>query len=160
MPGWNHDGAFKSKKCRVCSTEFKPRSGVHQFCSEPCKGRWKYISGWETTERQYEHISGNWRRYFSRLRSHKNRKSLTVECLLKIYEGQGGRCALSGIEMTCLLKKGELSATNASIDRIIPGGSYTPENVQLVCAALNKWRGCTPLDEFRAWCKAVAEYGE
>lgn len=49
--GWHHDNAsWKPKECVVCSAVFIPRSGVHKFCSERCKGRWKYITGDQSTE--------------------------------------------------------------------------------------------------------------
>ncbi len=156
---WTHSGVFKEKICPVCNALFKPYSGVHTFCSEKCKGKWKYISGQQTTERQYEYISGNWHRYFCRLccRSHK-RDSLTAEDLLDILQKQDGLCALSGIKLTCTLKKGSRCLTNASIDRIDAGGPYIKENVQLVCTVLNGFRRDTKVEEFIWWCKKVAEY--
>ena len=48
--------------------------------------------------------------------------------------------------------------TNASIDRIDPKGDYSVENVHLVCAALNKFRIDTSLQEFVDWCTKVANY--
>jgi len=71
---------------------------------------------------------------------------------------QGGKCALTGMPLTCILERGVRCQTNASIDRKIAGGSYTEDNVQLVCAAINKFRIDTPLDEFIDWCKKVADY--
>ena len=60
MSGWNHTNAnWNYKTCVVCSTKFKPKSGPHKFCSEQCKGKWKYIIGTVTTETQYKKISGN-----------------------------------------------------------------------------------------------------
>ena len=43
----------KKKECAVCVTLYTPRSGVHKFCSDSCKGKWKYIVGRESTENQY-----------------------------------------------------------------------------------------------------------
>lgn len=161
MAGWNHEGCFKEKECIVCGTPFKPMSGVHKFCTESCKGKWKYISGQWTTESQYATISGNWKRYFQRLccRSQK-RESLTYEDLLEVLERQDGKCALTGIELTCKLEKGTKFKTNASIDRLEAGGPYIKDNVQLVCAVLNGFRVDTDLKEFIWWCKKVSEYNE
>lgn len=159
MSGWHHEGCFRVKTCEVCGTEFTPKSGVHKFCSEQCKGKWKYISGVMTTETQYQAISGNWRRYFARLccRSH-NRTELTIDDLLDILDRQEGRCAISGVELTCKLEKGRKFKTNASIDRIEAGGPYIKDNIQLVCSAVNSWRSDTDLNEFIWWCKKVTEY--
>jgi hypothetical protein len=160
MAGWHHDNAnWRPRYCAVCGIQFKPFSGVHKFCSPQCKGKWKYITGVFSTENQYKEISGNWRRYFSRLccRSHK-RIDLRVEDLLEILNSQNYKCALSGVELTCKLEKGTKFKTNASIDRLEAGGPYIKENIQLVCSALNSWRADTDKDEFIWWCKQVAKY--
>lgn len=150
------------KLCCVCQTPYLPRSGINKFCSPSCKGKWKYLSGAETTEKQYEKISGNWSRYFARLVNQHQRKAdgLTIDVLLEKLENQNYKCALSGIELTCLLEKGTIFKTNASIDRIEAGGPYVKENIQLVCRALNSWRTDTNLAEFIWWCKKVANFQE
>lgn len=162
MSGWHHEGCFKEKRCLVCESPFVPSSGVHKFCSEKCKGKWKYISGELTTEKQYENISGNWKRYLSRLTYVKGRKrsEISVEDLLEKLKEQDGKCALSGITLTCNLEKGVNFKTNVSVDRIEAGGPYIKENIQLVCKALNGFRTDTDLKEFIWWCKKVAEYND
>lgn len=152
----------KTKKCLTCKTRFNVHSGNHKFCSVECRGdRSKYLS----TEHQYKTISGNWDRYFSRLvntrrgdQNRKIRKLLSRQRLLDIYNKQCGLCALSGIEMTCKLKRGTKFWTNASIDRIEPGGPYTVDNVQLVCSGLNSWRSSMPQSEFIEICRKVSEH--
>jgi hypothetical protein len=156
---WLEKQNFKEKACAVCQTKFSPKSGVHKFCSESCKGKWKYITGVTTTESQYMTISGNWKRYFQRLccRSHK-RTTLSWEDCLVILQEQNYKCALSGIELTCKLEVGTKCLTNASLDRIEAGGPYIKENVQLVCTVLNGFRKDTDVNEFIWWCKKVSEY--
>lgn len=161
MVGWNHVNAkWKEKKCAVCSTVFIPKSGVHKFCSDECRGKWKYITGTGSTKNQYKDISGNWPRYMSRLQhvAGRKRERLTTEVLLEILEKQNYKCALSGIPLTCNLEVGKTFPTNVSVDRIEAGKEYTKENVQLVCRALNHWRSDTPIEEFVAFCRAVASY--
>jgi hypothetical protein len=163
MSGWNHDNAnWKQKECSVCKNLFTPKSGVHKFCSPECKGKWQYLSGRVTTESQYKNISGSWGRYLSRLMYAAGRKrdKLSKETLLKKLEEQNFRCALSGLPLTCLLEKGKKHPFNASVDRIIPGGSYTEDNIQLVCKALNRWRADTELEVFISMCKSVANYNK
>lgn len=159
-----HDNGvnIKLKKCTVCQTEFKPKSGTHKFCSEQCKGKWQYISERVTTKSQYKEISGNWNRYLSRLLYSAGRKrdGLTREILLRTLNKQNYLCALSGIPLTCDLKIGERIWTNASVDRIEAGGSYTEENIQLVCRGLNSWRSSIPLEEFIWWCEQVVLYNK
>ena len=154
------EASRKLKSCAVCETQYIPKSGAHKFCSESCKGKWKYITGIESTENQYSKISGNWKRYFQRLRGKSYRSKLSTEFLLKLLEKQNGKCALSGIKLTCQLEVGKRFKTNASIDRIIPGNDYTENNVQLVCSALNSWRADTDLTEFIWFCKQVTNFQE
>jgi len=150
----------KLKTCVVCSTEFKPFSGAHKFCSEQCKGKFKYMSEKVTTKSQYKEISGNWERYLSRLlySSGRKRDNLTKEDLLFILHKQDKKCAISGNFLTCNLEKGIKFWTNASVDRIDAGGSYTLDNIQLVCRAVNSWRSDMPLETFIEVCRAVAQH--
>lgn len=149
----------QTTNCRICNNLFT-KTGFHQkYCSTFCKRKGARATGCETTDRQYALISGSWERYFNRLcaRSFK-REGLTSEILISLLKEQGGKCKLSGVELTCILQKGVVSKTNASIDRIDPKGAYTVNNIQLVCSALNKFRIDTPLDEFIEWCRKVADY--
>lgn len=159
MAGWGSFHDFKPIKCPVCGTEFTPKSGAHKFCSPPCKGKWKYITGTGSTANQYTKISGNWSRYMARLRYFGGRKrELSTPFLMDLLRKQDYRCALSGRELTCILERGVVSLTNASIDRINAGGDYSEENIQLVCKALNYWRCNVTVEEFVDWCKSVAEF--
>lgn len=161
--GWHHDNAnWKPKTCAVCGAEFVPRSGVNKFCSAQCRGKWKYVTGKGSTENQYKKISGDWLRYLSRLLYYGGRKrdKLTRDDLLAQLEKQNYKCALTGRPLTCELKRGVAYPTNASVDRIVAGGPYTPDNIQLVCRAVNLWRGATPITEFVDWCAAVVKHHE
>ena len=131
-----------------------------KYCCIKCKRNYLRLhNGCESTKRQYELISGNWPRYFNRLCARSfSRQGLTKEILIEILEKQNYKCALSGVPLTCNLQKGVICKTNASIDRINPKGEYTIENIQLVCAAINKFRIDLPIDEFIEWCKKVAEH--
>lgn len=153
----HHLKVFPKKSCVVCQTEFQPKSGVHKFCSTKCKEKYNQNSGSMEVGRQYLRISGNFEKYFKRLLTAKRRGTLTVENVLEILKRQNYNCALSGVELTCQLQQGTKFMRNASFDRIEAGGEYTPDNVQLVCAALNSWRSNVSLPEFIWFCKQVAE---
>ena len=148
------------KNCIICNSEFIAHFGVHKFCSIKCKTKNNQNNGSMTCKKQYERISGDWTRYFNRLKRHNKRPLLTTEYLLIVLKQQNYNCALSGVKLTCKLEQGKKFKTNASIDRIIPGQGYEKENIQLVCAALNSWRGDTDLQEFIWFCKKVTEYQE
>ena len=157
--GWRDSPAYKEAECDHCHKPFKQKSWNHKFCSTGCKGKHKYTSLVVSTDTQYASISGDWGRYMSRLLYFNGRKrdELTREVLLQKLEDQEYRCALTGVELTCLLEKGKRFKTNASVDRIIPGGSYSKDNIQLVCQAVNYWRSDTNLEEFVEWCRKVVE---
>ena len=143
--------------CPECSEEFLtvPQG---KFCSEECKGKFKYTSKRCTSDKQYQYISGNWSKYLSRLLNAKpERASLSVEDLLSKLEEQSYLCALTGVELTCTLKAGTIFKTNASIDRLEAGGPYIASNIQLVCSAVNSFRGSLSVSEFIWWCRKVTE---
>ena len=150
------------RSCLVCEKLFSARSVRQKFCTPTCKGKWKYISHSVTTEGQYKAISGNWIRYLSRLQysSGRKRDGLKRDDLLLLLEKQDYKCAISGLPLTCQLERGTKLWSNASIDRIDAGGPYSPENVQLVCRAVNSWRSDMPLEHFINVCRAVANHNQ
>lgn len=147
------------RTCPVCGKEDLMAKN-QKFCTPQCKGKVKYIDGSASTEEQYKKISGNWVRYCSRLLYYGGRKRdmLTRDIILRQLEKQNYKCALTGAELTCNLSKGTTSITNASIDRIVAGGPYTEDNIQIVCRAINSWRSNLTVKEFVNWCKKVVDY--
>lgn len=149
----------KVKPCIQCGKDFLIHGSAARYCSKACGQRYRYVNNMRTTEYQYGLVSGNWRKYYQRRVCEKGRlKTISVEDLLEIHEKQKGLCALTGVEMTCVLKRGERARTNASLDRIEAGGPYVKENVRLVCAAVNILRLDMDTDEFIDWCKKVANF--
>lgn len=148
-----------TRLCAVCGMQFVMKSGSHKYCSVPCKRKHAREDGAESTQRQYALINGSWDKFVGRLLLRSNRKAtLTKQDCLDLLKKQNYCCALTGVEMTCILEKGVVRKTNVSLDRIDPKGPYTKENVQLVCAVVNKFRIDTPLDEFIDWCRKVTEH--
>jgi hypothetical protein len=146
--------------CLVCGIGFERKSSNHVYCCKACKRTTaRTTGGAETTERQYALISGNWEKYFGRLCTRAFRRDLLSkhDCIA-LLETQDYKCALTGVELTCILEKGSVCKTNASIDRIDPKGPYTKDNVQLVCATINKLRVDMSVDDFIKWCKKVSDY--
>ena len=88
---------------------------------------------------------------------HRKRRigySLNVSDLLFLWVQQEGRCNLTGEKME--YGGARIKARSAaSLDRIDPTGSYTPDNVQLVCWAVNCMRNNMQVDEFGFWCQRV-----
>ena len=81
---------------------------------------------------------------------------LTGEWLAEMYQEQGGRCALSGREMTRIVGKGRV-LTNISIDRVDSSRGYVPGNVQLVCCIVNWAKNNLDQAEFISFCCDIAD---
>lgn len=147
------------RPCRNCGLITVMSKSQH-FCTPECKGRYKYTSKKVTTESQYEKINGNWKKYCQRLLyfGGRRRDKLTWQIIFDKIKEQNYKCALSGVDLTCYLEKGKKINTNASIDRIVAGGDYTKDNIQIVCRALNYWRADQTISEFIDWCKKVVDY--
>lgn len=95
--------------------------------------------------------------HLKRLLIYKGRKShLSLEYLLGLYEQQGGLCALTGMKMTWGMGL-RYVPTHVSIDRIDSFGSYTPDNVQLVCRIANSMKLNLGQSEFIKLCRKIVE---
>jgi hypothetical protein len=105
---------------------------------------------------RYLKENGNWDLYFKHL-LYRKKGNLTSSDLIKVLDNQDGKCALSGEKLTCTKIRGEVSKTNASIDRVNAGGEYNVDNVQLVCRAVNSFRNNLTVADFINWCKKVAK---
>ena len=137
--------------CVVCNKEFKTFHPKYLCCSAEC-GKTNKMN------KKYLRMSGDWVLYFNHLLSKKDTDVTGID-LVKLLKKQEGKCALSGETLTCEKVKGKYVKTNASIDRIIAGGGYNIENIQLVCRAVNSFRHDLTISEFINWCKKVAKNG-
>ena len=72
---------------------------------------------------------------------------------MALWVAQGGRCALSGIEMTWA--KGKALPTSISMDRIDQTKGYVPGNVRLLCLGVNALRGIQTDEETIAMARAI-----
>nr|QBK93748.1 MAG: Zn-finger protein [Pithovirus LCPAC406] len=84
----------------------------------------------------------------------------------EMFNSQGGVCKLSGIVLTTnVASDGDIQMekryvnnfTNVSIDRIDSMGSYTLDNIQLVCSVVNMMKLDMSQDLFLKFCKAIAQ---
>ena len=145
------EGNMYIRACKVCRKKFRTLHPKYLCCSKRCTQINK-------VNRRYESENGDWGAYFKHLLSKKTKTNLTPRKLINILKDQKYRCALTGVPLTCNRMRGNVSKTNASIDRIYAGGVYNRRNVQLVCRAVNSFRGNMTVDEFIKWSKKVAYY--
>ena len=85
--------------------------------------------------------------------------NLTLDYIKELWDNQNGKCALSNINMTFLLKEGRVP-TNVSIDRIDRNKGYIKGNIQLVCMACNQIKSDLSETKMYEFCKKIVEYYE
>jgi len=74
--------------------------------------------------------------------------------LYLLWDGQEGRCALSGVYLTWQTGEG-IQDFNVSIDRKDPKKGYLPENIQLVAYRVNVMKHVLGESEFYWWCRNI-----
>lgn len=82
---------------------------------------------------------------------------ITIDELLRIWELQNGKCALTGIELSFPKHSKDYSNT-ASLDRIDSNKGYVVGNVQWVHKIINIMKMDLDQSDFINWCKAVANH--
>lgn len=138
---------MQRRKCVYCNKLFVPKKAIHFFCSKP--------------HSEFYNKSKDWRSYFKKLLNNnaKERKQLTVEDLLELYAKQNGRCALSGIRLTKIVGTGVVNS-NASLDRIRPGGAYCRSNIRLVTGFCNSFRGNSTDAELIFFARRIVQHAK
>ncbi len=87
-----------------------------------------------------------------------------ITYLMKLWDKQRGRCALTGIPMTWLANRREDIGNgyglgrNVSVDRIDSARGYVKGNLRLVCSQLNYMRGSLEDPDFVLWCELVVRH--
>lgn len=87
--------------------------------------------------------------------------SINRAYLKRLYIQQGGRCALSNVEMTIIGERGtDEYWTSISLDRIDSSDGYVEGNVQLVCTGVNYMKKDMSDKMFVDFCRKVVENSE
>lgn len=137
-------------KCEYCEKDFVKKSNNQRICSdESCQMR-------RQVDTSYKMLNGNPDAYIRHALYKKERKALSLGYIKDLLEKQGGKCALSGIEMTFIKIPGVPKVhTNLSIDRIDSSKPYEVGNIQLVCAITNIMKSTLTMEELVSWCKSI-----
>jgi hypothetical protein len=163
------------KTCSRCRTDFfisefytfeRKGSGVRKSTSwcKPCSKKWntenyrKSVSPNGTTFASIRRTKSV-RSFLAYLRGKaiqrkKNDDVISLDALELLWAVQGGKCALTGWDMTMELGRGMIQ-TNCSIDRIDSNIGYEVGNVQLVCRAANVAKSNMTQSDFLAMCRSV-----
>lgn len=139
----------EDRLCKTCGHVFNPKNNSQLYCSKTCVPKHS-----QTTAQQYSRITDE-KSYFKALLCRPDRKALVWSDIEELLEKQDGKCALTGIQLTFKRELGVKLKTNASIDRIIPGGPYIKENIRLVCSVVNKIRLDMTDEELKYWCSKI-----
>lgn len=83
--------------------------------------------------------------------------NITIEDTWRMFQQQGGRCALSGLPLR-FSPKSRSKEGNASLDRIDNSRGYETDNIQWVHKHLNHMKRDFPEQHFIHLCKSVASY--
>ena len=82
---------------------------------------------------------------------------ITKREMLELFRRQGGRCALSGVQITLFPNWDQYRLQSASLDRIDSTIGYTAENVQWVHKRVNFIKRNYSEEELIYWCSKIAE---
>ena len=80
--------------------------------------------------------------------------NISIEQAWEVYIRQGGKCALSGVDIGFGTKK----QYTASLDRVDSTKRYEADNVQWVHKQVNLMKWKMPQGEFLEWCRKIVEH--
>lgn len=94
--------------------------------------------------------------------------TITLEEIIILWNNQGGKCALSGVDLTFGMELQSLNEksrlihshrmTTASLDRIDSNGGYIKGNIQWVEKNINIFKNALNNDDFIGLCRLVSQY--
>jgi len=148
---------YGERNCLTCGSSYLAVKNYQKFCSQKCQLKSHYVKGMSVIN-QYKRITGDWFKYLRRLSYKDSRSNLSATDLLDLLIKQNYKCALSGEQLTCNLSRGTVYLTNASIDRIVPGGPYTLDNIRLVCRIVNTMKWNMSDEELKSWCNKIVNF--
>lgn len=103
------------------------------------------------------YISGDlWSRIQTSARLRDIEINISKSFIMDLFNKQGGRCALCGIDL--IVSGKELTDITASLDRIDSSRGYLEDNVQWVHKRINIMKGVLLDEEFIKFCHLVSEH--
>ena len=152
------------KECKTCK-KLKPfedfYTGINpngkkytDRACRPCANRERNKRKGKTPQRFIKHLVSQLK--YKRKETHIFQ--IDANQLIKLYNKQKGRCALSGEKMTHTKDGTGYHYKNISIDRINPKRGYIIENIQLVCYAINMMKWVHSNKDLIKWCERVAKH--
>lgn len=102
---------------------------------------------------------------FSRIVALARRRKIpfevTIEEIYDLFQRQGGRCALTGLEIGfCNFSRVTKKRSTASLDRIDSDLGYTKDNIQWVHVVVNYMKQKLSNQKFVDWCRVVVFHAD
>jgi hypothetical protein len=127
--------------------------GLHSWCKACCKA-----GNDRARDKVNASIEGRAKIFLRNAKNSAQKRNqefrLSVQDIQDCWRKQKQVCAYSGRLMT--LKAGELNTV--SIERIDSSQGYIPDNVILVCQAINRMKSNFAFEDFYDLCRDVAEF--
>jgi len=157
------NGRIKCKCiCTACGTIKLLRVGHLNAGQKTCgcgRGKKKQTnSNWKGCGRISGYMWGLIKETYKKSKKAKS-FNITLDYIWKLYEEQGGRCAISGlpIDFAVTNEKHKAGESSASLDRIDSNGGYVVGNVQWLHKEINRMKLDFPQSRFIDLCRIVTE---
>ena len=148
-------GQYKDPKEFDQSQSYEIRGYKDYRCKE-CKSSTNKLlrTNYSDLDKLEKVLQDRWHNAKSRAESKNLPFTITKEFLKTLWENQSSLCAISKIPMTYEIDQGRVFS-NVSVDQINPGWGYTPENIQLICSAVNQLKSNWDKDTILYICNQV-----
>lgn len=122
---YNADG--RRSECMECAKKYRKNPSAES------------VAKWKSAERERNKLIPR-KRLSAAIRQAALRDSvhITIDDLLGLWRDQDGCCAVTGIKMVWGI--GDVVPNSISLDKIDPRGTYTRDNIRLVCYQVNVFK--------------------
>ena len=135
--------------CSICGIKFDDYNGqpYRKYVCRECHNAKSRIASRKVASTLKGHLHFALKDIKNNRKRNKRITDIDLEYLLKLYEFQKGRCAISNIEMTIGFGDSDYNGIqhtkpyNISIDRLDNSKGYLKGNVILICTSVNMFKG-------------------
>lgn len=150
-------GTYHLYKCRCkCGREINVRSSN---IKSQVSCRWCFTYRQHFIGKKYPFPNYVWNRLKNRSIAKNLECTITPEYLERLFVEQGGKCALTGVELkfSSTSSSARQRDTTASPDRIDSSKGYIPGNVRWVHKRINMMKNDMSDEEFKEWCRKIVD---
>ena len=131
-----HPKKLDIKICKTCGSIYQSTSSRQKHCHS-CISTGKPWSQWSLDYKK--RLTRLCYMAKNRARNKKLAFNISPEYLIKLWEDQGGSCALTGqpLDLNQWGERGQVNPQAPSVDRIVPALGYVKGNVRLITYHMN-----------------------